>query len=430
MTKNLVVIGSQWGDEGKGKIVDLLTERAAAVVRFQGGHNAGHTLVVKGKTTILHLIPSGILHSNVMSYIANGVVLHLPSLFSEAEELIAAGVSVWDKLRVSNACALIMPSHIALDKAREAAKGAGKIGTTCRGIGPCYEDKIARRGLRLADLQNTDNFRTRAEELLNYHNFLLKNFYQAETVDTAATIDEWLAFAPKIAPIICDTTLALEEHRKRGENILYEGAQGAMLDIDHGTYPFVTSSSTASGGAATGTGTGIHKLDFVLAITKAYTTRVGSGPFPTELDDDIGEHLGRVGREIGASTGRKRRTGWIDLPALRRAALNSCFDGICITKLDVLDDLAKIKICTNYRLDGKLIDIAPLGADELSRCEAIYEEIDGWQSSTIGIREYEKLPEKARQYLEKLEKLLEIPIDIISTGPDREETIERKVLLS
>lgn len=429
MSTNLVVIGSQWGDEGKGKIVDLLTEHAGAVVRFQGGHNAGHTLVIGGKKTVLHLIPSGILHDGVMSYIGNGVVLCLRALFEEVDALEAEGVPVRERLRISPACALILPSHIALDKAREAARSEGKIGTTGRGIGPCYEDKAARRGLRLGDLADSERFRRRLTELMTYHNFLLKEYLHAEPVDIEQTAAEWLAFGECVKPMIEDVTLAVYRHRDRGEHIIFEGAQGAMLDIDHGTYPYVTSSNTSSGGAVSGSGVGIHDLDYILAITKAYTTRVGSGPFPTEQLNDVGEHLGKVGQEIGASTGRKRRCGWIDLPALRRAQLNSSFDGICITKLDVLDELAELKVCTHYELNGARLDAAPLGADELASCQPVYESVEGWQASTFGAKSWDALPEKARAYIEKLEKWLGIPVAIVSTGPDRAHTIIREKLL-
>lgn len=429
MSTNLVVIGAQWGDEGKGKIVDLLTEKAAAVVRFQGGHNAGHTLVMNGKKTVLHLIPSGILHEGVVSYIGNGIVLCLRALIKEMQALQAEGVPVSERLRISPACALILPSHIALDQAREAARSEGKIGTTGRGIGPCYEDKVARRGLRLADLHNPDLFRRRTTELMAYHNFLLEHYLQAETVAVEPVIEEWLTYAETVLPMIADVSIEIERHHQAGKHVIFEGAQGAMLDIDHGTYPYVTSSTTSSGGAASGSGVGVHALDYILAITKAYTTRVGSGPFPTEQLNDIGEHLGKVGQEIGASTGRKRRCGWIDLPALRRAHLNSSFDGLCITKLDVLDELETVQVCTHYRLRGELLSIAPLGADDLAACEPVYESVPGWQSNTFGLRNEAELPQKARDYLAALEQWLGLPIVIVSTGPDRQHTIIRKSLL-
>ena len=430
MSTNLVVIGAQWGDEGKGKIVDLLTEKAGAVVRYQGGHNAGHTLVIDGKKTVLHLIPAGILHAGVESYIGNGVVLCLRALFEEIAALEAAGAPVMERLHISPACALILPSHSALDQAREAARGANKIGTTGRGIGPAYEDKIARRGLRLADLMQPDTFRERLRELMDFHNFQLEHYYHAAPVDYDAVAAEWLAYADRVRPLITDVTLAAYRHREAGEHIIFEGAQGAMLDIDHGTYPFVTSSSTAAGGAATGSGVGPRHLDYILGIAKAYTTRVGGGPFPTELTDATGKHLAETGHEYGATTGRARRCGWIDLPALRRAIYNSSISGLCLTKLDVLDALAEIKVCTAYQMDGERLDIAPVGADELARCQPVYETLPGWQSSTVGITNYDQLPEKARAYIAWLEHALGVPVAIVSTGPDRVHTIQRETLLA
>ena len=367
MSTNLVVIGAQWGDEGKGKIVDLLTEKAGAVVRYQGGHNAGHTLVIDGKKTVLHLIPAGILHEGVKSYIGNGVVLCLRALFTEIAALEAAGVPVMERLHISPACALILPSHSALDQAREAARGANKIGTTGRGIGPAYEDKIARRGLRLADLMHPETFRERLRELMDFHNFQLEHYYHAAPVSYDDVASEWLAYAARVRPLITDVTLAAYRHREAGDHIIFEGAQGAMLDIDHGTYPFVTSSSTAAGGAATGSGVGPRHLDYILGIAKAYSTRVGGGPFPTELLDATGKHLAEVGHEYGATPGRARRCGWIDLPALRRAIYNSSISGLCLTKLDVLDALPQIQVCTHYDMDGERLDVAPVGADELAR---------------------------------------------------------------
>ena len=429
MSTNLVVIGAQWGDEGKGKIVDLLTEKAGAVVRYQGGHNAGHTLVIDGKKTVLHLIPAGILHAGVESYIGNGVVLCLRALFEEIAALEAAGAPVMERLHISPACALILPSHSALDQAREAARGANKIGTTGRGIGPAYEDKIARRGLRLADLMQPDTFRERLRELMDFHNFQLEHYYHAAPVDYDAVAAEWLAYADRVRPLITDVTLAAYRHREAGEHIIFEGAQGAMLDIDHGTYPFVTSSSTAAGGAATGSGVGPRHLDYILGIAKAYSTRVGGGPFPTELTDATGKHLAETGHEYGATTGRARRCGWIDLPALRRAIYNSSISGLCLTKPDVLDALAEIKVCTAYQMDGERLDIAPVGADELARCQPVYETLPGWQSDTVGITAYEQLPEKARAYIAYLENALGLPIAIVSTGPDRVHTIQRETLL-
>ena len=429
MSTNLVVIGAQWGDEGKGKIVDLLTEKAGAVVRYQGGHNAGHTLVIDGKKTVLHLIPAGILHAGVKSYIGNGVVLCLRALFTEIAALEAAGVPVMERLHISPACALILPSHSALDQAREAARGANKIGTTGRGIGPAYEDKIARRGLRLADLMHPETFRERLRELMAFHNFQLEHYYHAAPVSYDDVASEWLAYAARVRPLITDVTLAAYRHREAGDHIIFEGAQGAMLDIDHGTYPFVTSSSTAAGGAATGSGVGPRHLDYILGIAKAYSTRVGGGPFPTELLNATGKHLAEVGHEYGATTGRARRCGWIDLPALRRAIYNSSISGLCLTKLDVLDALPQIQVCTHYDMDGERLDVAPVGADELARCQPVYETLPGWQSDTVGITAYEQLPEKARAYIAYLENALGLPIAIVSTGPDRVHTIQRETLL-
>ena len=429
MSTKLVVIGAQWGDEGKGKVVDLLTEKAGAVVRYQGGHNAGHTLVIDGKKTVLHLIPAGILHAGVQSYIGNGVVLCLRALKKESDALEAAGVPVRERLHISPACALILPTHSALDQAREAARGANKIGTTGRGIGPAYEDKIARRGLRLADLMHPETFRERLRELMDFHNFQLEHYYHAAPVKYDEVAAEWLAYADRVRPLITDVTLAAYRHREAGDHIIFEGAQGAMLDIDHGTYPFVTSSSTAAGGAATGSGVGPRHLDYILGIAKAYSTRVGGGPFPTELLDATGKHLAEVGHEYGATTGRARRCGWIDLPALRRAIYNSSISGLCLTKLDVLDALPQIQVCTHYDMDGERLDVAPVGADELARCQPVYETLPGWQSDTVGITDYSALPEKARAYIAYLENALGLPIAIVSTGPDRVHTIQRETLL-
>ena len=380
MSTNLVVIGAQWGDEGKGKIVDLLTEKAGAVVRYQGGHNAGHTLVIDGKKTVLHLIPAGILHAGVKSYIGNGVVLCLRALFTAIAALEAAGVP-------------------------------------------------ARRGLRLADLMHPETFRERLRELMDFHNFQLEHYYHAAPVSYDDVAAEWLAYAARVRPLITDVTLAAYRHREAGDHIIFEGAQGAMLDIDHGTYPFVTSSSTAAGGAATGSGVGPRHLDYILGIAKAYSTRVGGGPFPTELLDATGKHLAEVGHEYGATTGRARRCGWIDLPALRRAIYNSSISGLCLTKLDVLDALPQIQVCTHYDMDGERLDVAPVGADELARCQPVYQTLPGWQSDTVGITDYSALPEKARAYIAYLENALGLPIAIVSTGPDRVHTIQRETLL-
>jgi adenylosuccinate synthase len=421
--RNVVVIGTQWGDEGKGKIVDWLTDRAQGVVRFQGGHNAGHTLVIAGKKTVLHLIPSGILRGSVECYIGNGVVLSPQALVHEMKELEAAGVEVAARLKISEACPLILPYHAALDLAREAAKGAQKIGTTGRGIGPAYEDKVARRAIRLQDLFKPVRFAEKLQELLEFHNFVLKNFYRCETVDFQKTLDEALAFAPRLAPLVADVPRGLYEANRNGKNLLFEGAQGSLLDIDHGTYPFVTSSNCVAGAAAAGAGIGPMHLHYVLGITKAYSTRVGSGPFPTELSDDVGERLRQRGQEFGATTGRPRRTGWFDAAALKRSIQLNGVSGICITKLDVLDGVEAVKICTGYEIDGKLSDILPVGAEELERCVPVYDELPGWQESTVGVKDYKGLPKPARNYLRRIEELCAVPVDIISTGPDREETI-------
>ena len=423
MGKNVVVIGTQWGDEGKGKIVDLLTERAAAVVRFQGGHNAGHTLVIGGVKTVLHLIPSGILRDGVSCLIGNGVVLALDAFVMEANALIAKGVPVYDRLRLSQGCPLILPSHVALDVAREKARGSSAIGTTGRGIGPAYEDKVSRRALRVSDLFVREKFASKLGEVLDYHNFLLKNYYGAEPVDFAKTLDEALGYAEIVAPITADITQILQDLADSGKSILFEGAQGSFLDIDHGTYPYVTSSNTVAAAASTGTGIGPRNLGYILGIVKAYTTRVGAGPFPTELFDDQGKHLARVGAEFGATTGRPRRCGWFDAVALRRSIINSSVSGLCVTKLDVLDELETIQICVGYSIDGEAIPGLPVVVDRFAECVPIYEEWPGWQESTFGITEFGKLPQKARNYLARIEELAGVPVDIISTGPDREQTI-------
>jgi len=423
MGKNVVVIGTQWGDEGKGKIVDLLTDRAAAVARFQGGHNAGHTLVIGGEKTVLHLIPSGILRDGVSCLIGNGVVLALDALVSEANALIESGVPVYERLRISPGCPLILPSHVALDEAREKARGSSAIGTTGRGIGPAYEDKVARRALRVSVLFVREKFAAKLGEILDYHNFLLKNYFKTATVDFSRTLDEALAYAEIIAPITTDITQILQELADSDKRILFEGAQGSFLDIDHGTYPFVTSSNTVAAAASTGTGIGPRNLDYILGIVKAYTTRVGAGPFPTELFDDQGAHLAKVGAEFGATTGRPRRCGWFDAVALRRSIVNSSVSGLCVTKLDVLDELETIQICAGYAIDGKPISGVPVVVDRFAECKPIYEEWSGWQESTVGITDFSDLPQKARDYLARIEALAGVPIDIISTGPDREQTI-------
>ncbi len=423
MAKNVVVVGSQWGDEGKGKVVDWLTDSAQGVVRFQGGHNAGHTLVIGGKKTVLHLIPSGVLREGVACYIGNGVVLSPEALLAEMDELEAAGIDVAARLRISEACPLILPYHQALDRAREAAKGENKIGTTGRGIGPAYEDKVARRALRLQDLLRPTRFAAKLAELLDYHNFVLTQYFGAPKVDFQQTLDGALALAPRIEKLVADVPRALYEANKAGSNLLFEGAQGTLLDIDHGTYPFVTSSNCVAGAAAAGAGVGPTMLHYVLGITKAYTTRVGSGPFPTELFDDTGKHLATKGNEFGATTGRPRRCGWFDAAALKRSIQINGISGLCVTKLDVLDGVEELKVCTGYRIDGQLSDILPVGAEELSRCEPVYETLPGWKDTTFGIKELEALPANARSYLKRIEEICEVPVDMISTGPDRTETI-------
>jgi adenylosuccinate synthase len=425
--RNVVVIGTQWGDEGKGKIVDWLTDRAQGVVRFQGGHNAGHTLVIGGKKTVLHLIPSGILREKVDCFIGNGVVVSPQALVEEMDELASAGArGVVARLSISEACPLILPYHSALDQAREAAKGEKKIGTTGRGIGPAYEDKAARRAIRLQDLFDPKRFAEKLRELLEFHNFVLKNYYRFGEIDYQKTLDETLALAPRLAPLIADVPRALYHANRAGKNLLFEGAQGSLLDIDHGTYPFVTSSNCVAGAAAAGAGIGPMHLHYVLGITKAYSTRVGGGPFPTELSDDVGERLRQRGQEFGATTGRPRRTGWFDAAALKRSIQLNGVSGLCITKLDVLDGVEAVKICIGYKLDGTFSEILPVGAEELERCHPVYEELPGWMESTVGIKSYDKLPKAARDYLKRIEALAGVPIDIISTGPDREETIVRR----
>ena len=423
MGKNVVVIGMQWGDEGKGKIVDLLTDKAAAVARFQGGHNAGHTLVISGKKTVLHLIPSGILRDGVLCLIGNGVVVSLDALISEAQELIDNGVPVFERLRISPGCPLILPSHVALDIAREKARGSAAIGTTGRGIGPAYEDKVSRRALKVSDLFVREKFAAKLGEVLDYHNFLLQNYFKTKPVDFARTLDEALQTAETIAPITVDVTQVLQDLADDGKSILFEGAQGAFLDIDHGTYPYVTSSNTGAAAASTGTGIGPLNLDYILGIVKAYTTRVGAGPFPTELFDDMGEHLGTVGAEFGATTGRPRRCGWFDAVALRRSIVNSSVSGLCVTKLDVLDGLETVRICVGYEIDGESIAGLPVLVDRFADCQPVYEELPGWSGSTVGATAKSDLPANAQKYLARIEELVEVPIDIISTGPDREQTI-------
>ena len=425
MGKNVVVIGTQWGDEGKGKIVDLLTDKADAVVRFQGGHNAGHTLVIDGKQTVLHLIPSGILREGVRCLIGNGVVLSPEALLKELAELEEAGVEARNRIGLSESCTLILPYHVALDQAREIARGKKAIGTTGRGIGPAYEDKVSRRGIRLGEMMDADHFAERLREVMDYHNFSLKHLYKQSEVDCQEVLDEALGQAEQLRDLVEDVTGTLIRMRKEGKSVMYEGAQGALLDIDHGTYPYVTSSNTTAGGAATGTGTGPRELDYVLGIVKAYTTRVGAGPFPTELfdEDGPGNHLGVKGHEFGATTGRKRRCGWLDTVALRRSLAINSVSGLCITKLDVLDGLETLKICVAYEFEGQEIDYPPAGADNFEKCKPVYIEMPGWQDTTREATTFDELPEAARNYLRKIEALCGTPIHIVSTGPDRDETL-------
>jgi len=423
MAKSVVVLGTQWGDEGKGKIVDLLTDQASVAVRFQGGHNAGHTLVINGEKTVLHLLPSGILRDSVTCVIGNGVVLSLDALVKEITALEDKQIFVRDRLRISGACPLILPSHIALDQARELKKGEGKIGTTGRGIGPAYEDKVGRRGIRLAETLNEDRFAEKLKELTEYHNFMLENYYGVEPVDFETTLESQLTLARNLRPLIDDTIDLLHNRRKEGADILFEGAQGSLLDIDHGTYPFVTSSNTTAGGTATGSGYGPLYLDYVLGITKAYTTRVGSGPFPTELFDEVGAHLASVGHEKGATTGRDRRCGWFDAAAVRFAVRINSVSGICLTKLDVLDGLETIRVCVGYKGKGDSASGSLMDIDSYKELEPIYENLPGWTESTVGAKSLDELPENARAYIRYIESAIEVPVDIISTGPDREETI-------
>ncbi|MFZ6691527.1 adenylosuccinate synthase [Undibacterium sp. SXout20W] len=423
--KNVVVIGTQWGDEGKGKIVDWLTDHAQGVVRFQGGHNAGHTLVIGGQKTALQLIPSGIMREGTACYIGNGVVLSVPDLLREIDKLQANGVEVVSRLKISEACPVILPYHTALDAAREVARGAAKIGTTGKGIGPAYEDKVARRAIRVADLLNAERFAEKLKENLDYHNFVLTNYLKAPAVDYQKTLDDALALVPRIRPMVADVSSALYAAHKAGANLLFEGAQGSLLDVDHGTYPFVTSSNCVAGNAAAGAGVGPNMLHYILGITKAYTTRVGSGPFPSELptDQGVGKHLASVGHEFGTVTGRARRCGWFDAALLKRSVQINGVSGMCLTKLDVLDGIETLKLCTGYKLGDKTVDIFPVGAEEASLCEAIYEEMPGWSDSTVGAKSMEALPLNARNYIKRIEELVGVPIDMVSTGPDREETI-------
>jgi adenylosuccinate synthase len=425
MAKNVVVIGTQWGDEGKGKIVDWLTDHAQGVVRFQGGHNAGHTLVIGGKKTALQLIPSGIMREGVACYIGNGVVLSVPDLLREIDKLEAAGVEVASRLKVSEACPVILPYHTALDAAREVARGAAKIGTTGKGIGPAYEDKVARRAIRVADLLNAGRFAEKLRENLDYHNHVLVNYLHAQPVDFQETLDRALADVPRLAPMVSDVSSALHAAYKGGASLLFEGAQGSLLDVDHGTYPYVTSSNCVAGNAAAGSGVGPNMLHYILGITKAYTTRVGSGPFPSELptDQGVGKHLASVGHEFGTVTGRARRCGWFDAALLKRSVQINGVSGMCLTKLDVLDGVETLKLCTGYLIDGKPVDIFPVGAEDAARCVPVYEEMPGWTESTVGAKSMDALPANARAYVLRIEALVGVPIDMVSTGPDREETI-------
>jgi len=423
MGRFVVIVGTQWGDEGKGKVVDLLTEQVSAVVRFQGGHNAGHTLVIDGEKTILHLIPSGILRRGVQCLIGNGVVLSPEALRNEIDTLEERGIGVRERLRVSPACPVIMPYHTALDRAREARLGKGAIGTTGRGIGPAYEDKVARRAIRVADLIHPSRLKEKLEPVMDYHGFVLEHYYGVTPPDYGQVLDEAVALGEYIAPLTTDVSERLHRLRQREADVLFEGAQGTLLDIDHGTYPYVTSSNTTVGGACAGSGVGAADLDYVLGITKAYTTRVGGGPFPTELEDDVGRRLAERGKEFGATTGRPRRCGWLDAVAVRRAVLLNGLSGLCITKLDVLDGLDSLKICTGYRWHGEERVVPPLEAEGWAECEPVYEDLPGWSESTKSLTEWNQLPENAKRYLERITELVECPIHMLSTGPDRDENI-------
>ncbi len=425
MGKNVVLVGTQWGDEGKGKIVDLLTSDADAVARFQGGHNAGHTLVINGEKTVLHLIPSGAMRAGVDCLIGNGVVLSPEQLIKEVDALEARGIAIRDRLMISPACPVIMPYHIALDMAREKALGKKAIGTTGRGIGPAYEDKVSRRGIRIQDLYQ-DDFADKLKVVMNYHNHALQHFFNSEVVDYQQTLEDTLGLAEKIKSMVGDVAGKLADLRTAGKSVMFEGAQGMLLDIDHGTYPYVTSSNTTAAAAASGTGIGPKHIDAVLGIVKAYTTRVGSGPFPTELFDRVGEYLGKKGHEFGATTGRPRRCGWLDAVALKRSCDVNSFTTLCVTKLDVLDGLDELKICTQYKLDGNMINRPPYGADEFARCEPVYETLPGWSDTTIGARNMSELPANAKAYLERIQDLLGVDIDIVSTSAERDDTIVQK----
>ena len=428
--RNVVVVGTQWGDEGKGKVVDWMTDHAQGVVRFQGGHNAGHTLVIKGVKTALQLIPSGIMRDGVACYIGNGVVLDPTHLLSEIERLEKAGVEVRSRLFISESCPLILPFHVAVDKAREALRetsGSGKIGTTGKGIGPAYEDKVARRALRAQDLKHPERFAKKLRELLELHNFALAGYLHGETLAFEPIFEQAMKMAEAIKPMLADVGYMIHKAQKAGQNILFEGAQGTLLDIDHGTYPYVTSSNCVAGNAAAGAGVGPQLLHYMLGITKAYTTRVGSGPFPTELDWEVpgtvGYHLSTVGQERGTVTGRARRCGWLDAAALKRSIIINGITGLCLTKLDVLDGLTEIKMCVGYELDGRKLDILPLDGDEIEACTPIFETFPGWTETTFGATSWDALPANARNYLKRVEEVIGAPIDMVSTGPDREHTI-------
>ncbi|MFL6706583.1 MAG: adenylosuccinate synthase [Massilia sp.] len=425
VAKNVVVIGTQWGDEGKGKIVDWLTDHAKGVVRFQGGHNAGHTLVIKGQKTALQLIPSGIMREGVACYIGNGVVVSVPDIMREIDKLQAIGVEVASRLKISEACPAILPYHVAIDIAREKARGENKIGTTCKGIGPAYEDKVARRAIRIADMLNPERFAEKLKENLDYHNFVLVNYLKADPIDYQKTYDDAMALVPRLRPMVADVPSALHDTYKAGGSLLFEGAQGSLLDVDHGTYPYVTSSNCVAGNASAGAGVGPGMLHYIMGITKAYTTRVGSGPFPSELStaEGVGEHLSRVGHEFGTVTGRARRCGWFDAALLRRSVQINGVTGMCLTKLDVLDGIESLKLCTGYTINGRAVDIFPVGAEEAGLCVPVYEEMPGWTESTVGAKSLADLPAAARAYIKRIEELVGVPIDMVSTGPDREETI-------
>ena len=433
---NVVIIGTQWGDEGKGKIIDWLSESTQGVVRFQGGHNAGHTLIINGQKTVLRLIPSGIMHAGLPCFIGNGVVLSPEALFKEIGELESAGVDVRSRLRISEACTLILPYHIAVDQAREIKRGAAKIGTTGRGIGPAYEDKVARRALRVQDLFHPETFAEKLKEVMEYHNFMLTQYLGASALDYQTVLDETLAFAEQLRPMVIDVSATLHEIQEKGGRLLFEGAQGTLLDVDHGTYPYVTSSNCVAGAAAAGAGVGPTKLNYILGITKAYCTRVGAGPFPTELynaegmNDASGKHMADVGKEFGSVTGRARRCGWFDAAALKRSIQINGVTGLSMMKLDVLDGLPEVKLCVGYQIDGKQMDLLPRGADDVARCVPVYETFAGWSESTFGLTKWDELPANAQAYLNRIEQVCGVPIDIVSTGPDRVHTINKSGVLA